>query len=364
MLLSTHHNISIKGLAVAVPSGRISVDSFYPSFGEDIVQKFSEMAGVKQITRSIDQQTASDLGYIAAKKLIIEKNIDTNEIGVLVFVSQKPDYRSPATAFVLQHRLGLGKEVICLDINLACSGFVYGLQTTLSLLKNSSKKKALLITADTSNKTLSPEDRTMIMLFGDSGSAVLLEKEDQGNAVFQFGLRSNGYKFKSIITPAGAFRNRDLPNKVEEWADGIKRSDYNTHMKGMDVFGFSITDVPNLIIDFLEATKTETSHYDVVALHQANIYILKQISRKVKIPFEKIPVSIDRYGNNSSNSIPLLLADHFEGKSQVLKILISGFGAGLSWACGSIAMDTKDILPIIITDDIYTQGDFKSSEHD
>lgn len=356
MLLANHQQIKIKGLAVAVPSGRIPVESYYPTFGEENVKKFSEMAGVKQVFRSVDNQTASDLGCEAAKKLLKDFDVDKSKIGVLVFVSQKPDYRSPATSFVLQHRLGLDKSLICIDINLACSGFVYGIQTALSLLAGSSKSHALLITADTSYKTLSPEDRTMIMLFGDSGSALLLEKNPLYTSHFQFGLRTDGSRFKSIITPAGAFRNMDLPNKVESWSDGIRRSDYNTHMKGMDVFGFSITDVPALVKDFLIATDTTIESYDIFALHQANLYILKQLSRKLKIPMEKIPVSIDRYGNNSSNSVPLVLCDHFAGKDLNLKVFISGFGAGLSWACGSLELDTKNILPLLISDNYYKEG--------
>lgn len=354
MLLSKHPGVRVEGLSVAVPSKRIHVQEYYPVFGEDSVQKFSEMSGVKQVTRALDVQTASDLGFEAAKYLLSHKNIDKNEIGILVFVSQKPDYRSPGTAFVLQHRLNLDKNIICLDINLACSGFVYGLQTVLSLLQYSDKRKALLITADTSYKTLSPEDRTMIMLFGDSGSALLLEKDSSSSNIFSFGLRTNGYKFKSIITPAGAFRNMDLKNSIEEWPDKVKRSDYNTHMKGMDVFEFSITDVPALLKDFFEATETTPESYDVFALHQANLYILKQLSRKLKIPFEKIPISIDRFGNNSSNSIPLVLCDHFQDKKIAnLKVFISGFGAGLSWACGNIGLNTEDILPLLTTDSYY-----------
>jgi len=132
------------------------------------------MAGVQQIFRSQPKQTASDLGFIAAEEIFKAGKAAREEIAVLVFVSQKPDYRSPATFYVLQKRLGLENDVICMDINLACSGFVYGLQTALALLESViGNKKALLITADTSYKTMSPQDRTMIMLFGDSGSAVV-----------------------------------------------------------------------------------------------------------------------------------------------------------------------------------------------
>lgn len=355
MIHSILKGSKISAISVCTPSNKIPISSFYDDFGQELVDKFSAMAGVKQIFHSNPEQTASDLGYIAAKEIFDLGKASAEEIGVLVFVSQKPDYRSPATSYILQKRLGLDHDVLCVDISLACSGFVYGLQTALSLLKATvGNKKALLITADTSYKTMSPQDRTMIMLFGDSGSAVVLEKDETTEDEFSFACRTDGSKFKSIITPAGAFRNRDLKPIDETWTDGIVRNDYNTHMKGMDVFEFSITSVPKLINDYYANTETSSADYDFFILHQANLYILQRLSRKNKIPFEKIPVSIDRYGNNSSNSIPLVLSDHFSNtEKQDLKMFISGFGAGLSWACGSFTIDTSVILPIKVSDDFY-----------
>lgn len=345
----------ISAVSVCIPSNKIRVSDFYKDFGKELVDKFSAMAGVQEIYRSKAEQTASDLGYLAAQEVFNSGKVSRDEIGILVFVSQKPDYRSPATSYVLQKRLGLSKDVLCVDINLACSGFVYGIQTALALLDGvQGNKKALLITADTSYKTMSPQDRTMIMLFGDSGSALVLERDSSDEQDFSFASRTDGLKFKSIITPAGAFRNRDLKPIDEVWSDEILRNDYNTHMKGMDVFEFSITSVPRLINDYYAATETSSADYDFFILHQANLYILKQLSRKNKIPFEKIPVSIDRYGNNSSNSIPLVLSDHFANKdSQNLKMFVSGFGAGLSWACGSFTIDTSVILPIMVSDEYF-----------
>lgn len=357
MVISEFKNVKITALSVAIPSGKIPVSSFYKDFGQELVDKFSDMAGVKEIAHTSEKQTASDLGYVAAKNIFESGKAQREDIGVLVFVSQKPDFRIPATSYILQKRLGLPEEIICQDINLACSGFVYGLQNTLSLLKLVPNKKALLITADTSYKTMSPQDRTMIMLFGDSGSAAVFEThDDEDSEPFKLAYRTNGYKFKSIITPAGAFRNRNLKPVDEVWSDNIIRNDYNTHMKGMAVFEFSITDVPRLINDFYKETNTNAAHYDYFIVHQANLYILKQLSRKCKIPFEKIPVSIDRYGNNSSNSIPLVLCDHF-ANSEVknLKLFISGFGAGLSWACGSIKISTDAIFPIVISDEYFQE---------
>ncbi|MGA9211164.1 ketoacyl-ACP synthase III [Kaistella sp.] len=356
MIQTTIKGSKISAVSVCTPSNKIPVTDFYKDFGEELVDKFSGMAGVKEIYRSKPEQTASDLGYLAAQEIFEAGKASADEIGVLVFVSQKPDYRSPATSYVLQKRLGLNHDVLCLDINLACSGFVYGLQTALALLDSViGNKKALLITADTSYKTMSPQDRTMIMLFGDSGSAVLLEKDNSENTEdFSFACRTDGSKFKSIITPAGAFRNRDLKPIDEAWSDDIVRNDYNTHMKGMAVFEFSITSVPKLINDYFYTTGTTSENYDFFILHQANLYILKQLSRKNKIPFEKIPVSIDRFGNNSSNSIPLVLSDHYSNNGQEkLKMFVSGFGAGLSWACGSFSIDTSVILPIKVSDEFF-----------
>jgi 3-oxoacyl-[acyl-carrier-protein] synthase-3 len=351
MVVSQFKKVRISALSVAVPTRKTPVESFYDIFGENLVSKFSEMSGVKQIAHSIPEQTASDLGFIAGSNIFNSGKIKKEDIGVLVFVSQKPDYRFPATSHVLQKRLGLNNNIICHDISLACSGFVYGMQDALSLLELVPNKKALLITADTSYKTMSPYDRTMIMLFGDSGSAVVLEKDNNQKNEFKFAFRTNGFKFKSIITPAGAFRNRDLKLMDEKWSDDIIRNDYNTHMKGMDVFEFSITDVPRLINDYYIETNTSAEDYDFFILHQANLYILKQLSRKCKIPMDKIPVSIDRFGNNSSNSIPLVLSDHFSKKNLQINLFISGFGAGLSWGCGNITIDTDVIFPIIESDD-------------
>ena len=145
----------------------------------------------------------------------------------------------------------------------------------------------------------------------------------------------------------------DLQPVDELWSDDIVRNDYNTHMKGMAVFEFSITDVPKLINDFYKETNTSSEDYHYYILHQANLYILKQLSRKCKIPMDKIPVSIDRFGNNSSNSIPLVLSDHFHAKAQDLRLFISGFGAGLSWGCGTININTDVIFPIVESDEFY-----------
>ncbi len=353
MLSSTFKNIAVEGISVALPTQKVAVDTFIDSFGEEVVSGFKSMTGVESISRAKPEQTASDLGYEAALNLLNKTNCKTDDIGILIFVTQKPDFRVPSTAFLLHKRLGLSEDCTCFDINLACSGFVYGLQTAFSMLDNSKSKKALLITADTSMRTLSPIDRSMIMLFGDSGSATLVEKKICPQST-RFAFKTDGKRFKSIVTPAGAYRTKKVPNETVIWEDGIERSYYDTQMKGMDVFGFSISDVPKLMKNFMEEFEVTSEDFDFFTLHQANKYILKQISRKVKIPMEKIPISLDRYGNNSSNSIPLVICDHLlNAQNKTFRLFMSGFGAGLSWACGDIHLDSDKIFPIIITDNYF-----------
>ncbi len=353
MLISEFKNIKISGIAVAVPPDQVPVESYFETFGSEMVSGFIDMAGVKVVHRARPEQTASDLGFEAAKELLTFKNIETDKIGLLIFVTQKPDQRVPSTAFSLHRRLGLSNECSCFDLNLACSGYIYGLQLIMSMLAISSSSLALLITGDTSARTISPYDRSMIMLFGDSGTATLLERTDEENTSY-ISVRTDGQRFKTIITPSGAYRNMDTPKERSQWGDGIVRSDYDTHMKGMDVFGFSITDVPKLMREFMDYLSTTAESYDCFALHQANMYIIKQICRKLKIPMERVPISIDRFGNNSSNSIPLVLSDNYGNKhGDVIRAMMCGFGAGLSWGCCDTRLEVSNILPMLFTEKYY-----------
>lgn len=347
------NGIGIKGVSCAVPKEMFDNVSFYDKFGKEATDNVIKMTGVRYSHRAPEEQTASDLCYVAAKNLLEAKNIDPEEIGALVFVSQTPDYRLPATACVLHKRLGLSKQCMAFDVNLGCSGWVYGLNIVGSLLKTSNFKKALLLFGDTSIRTVSPEDRGAVMLFGEGGSATLLVKDDSVSVKGE--LMTDGEGFKTIIMPSGAYRNRNGSTERVLHADEIVRSDYDGHMNGTDVFSFTITQVPKLIKSF--AGENGLDQYDALILHQANLYILQQISRKTKVPMDKIPVSLDRYGNTSGTSIPITLCDAYGKESGTRKkLLMSGFGIGLSWGVVEAQIDTDDILPIVETDEFFDDG--------
>ena len=349
------NNIQITGVASAVPTQKVSVDSFAESFGKETVEKFSKMTGVREFRKTLEHQTASDLGFSAAEKLLKEKNVNREEIGALVFIAHSVDYRRPATACVLHKRLGLSKDCATFDIGLGCSATVYGLQVVGSMMANSDITKGLLITGESLTKMVNPGDKSVAMLFGDGGSAILLEKK--ADSPMDILLRTDGNGYNAIIAPAGGYRNMDAPRKDEVWPDGNVRNLYNTYMNGTDVFSFTISEVPAAIRDFIDKTGVGIDAYDCFAFHQANQYISKQLAKKFKIPMEKMPLCLDRYGNTSAPAVTMALCDRYgEESSEVIKTMFCCFGVGLSWGVASAVINTSDILPIIETDEMFEEG--------
>ena len=358
MIKSTFDNIKISGIACAVPKQKdILLEKYVPIFGEAVVQQFSKMTGVVSRHVTSKEQTASDLAYTAAKNLISHKNIEISSVDILIFVTQTPDYKFPSTACVLHQRLGLNKDCLAFDINLGCSGYVYGLQTISALMHSSNIKRGLLLVGDTINKCIAPQDKTSCMLFGDAGSATLLEKTSGKLPAIRTAMRTDGNGYKAIIVPAGAYRNMDAPAERTLWGDGNNRSEYDLYMNGTDVFNFTISEVPLIINEFMADVGTTVNDYDALVLHQANEYILKQVMKRTKFPKEKTPISIDRYGNTNGTSIPITIADSFGCKSTgEVRILLCGFGIGLSWGVVTCTVDIDDILPVIKTDESYIDG--------
>jgi len=356
MAIGRIDDISIKGISCVLPVNRVETTSRIQDFGKEAVEKIIKKTGVQTIFRSSEKQTASDLAFVAAKNIIEQTGLDVRQIQILVFVTQTPDYRLPATACVLQHRLGIPEDCICFDINLGCSGYINGLFAVSSLMESGEIQKGLLLVAETPSKRISPLDRSLSMLFGDCGTATLLEKiKTKKTMLFKF--KSFGERFNKIIVPAGAFRNLDAPRERTLCPDGNIRSDYDTYMNGQDVFSFSITEVPKYILDFMEENQTTEQDYDFFIFHQANEFILKQISKKLGADASRVPVSMKYFGNTSSTSIPLTLSYlkslGIEGEK---RLLMSGFGVGLSWCASDLFIDTDVIFPEVHTNDYFTDG--------
>lgn len=357
MALFSFEGIKISAIASAVPSTVVKVTDFVSRFGEEYVAKFSESTGVKEYRKTAKHQTASDLCYAAAENIFAVKNVCREEIGALVFIAHSTDYRRPATACVLHKRLKLAKDCVAFDVSLGCSAFVYGLNIVSSLMQNSNIKKALLLCGESLTKMTNPEDKSVAMLFGDGGSAVLLEKKED-NSVIKGLIKTDGSGYKAIIAPAGGFRNMDATKEDFVWPDGNTRSLYNTIMQGEDVFAFTISAVPKTVKEFLSETGTIIEDYDCLAFHQANKFINQMLCKKLKADPAKMPICLDRYGNPSSPAIPMVICDKYgnSNEDRELNFLMCGFGVGLSWGVCAARINIKDILPIIETDCIFEEG--------
>lgn len=351
-------NIKVAGVACSVPSNEVKTESYKPLFGDEDVEKFMEMTGVRASHRTTEHQTCSDLGYRAAKELLAKKGISPEEIGALLFVSHSPDYRRPSTAFVLQYRLGISKEAVCYDISLGCSSLVVGMQTVASIMNTSDIKKALVVVGDTAGKSVYPTDRSSAMLFGEAGAVMLLEKTEDKNDEIKALLRSDGSGYRYMIVPGGGYRNLHASEEVVMCEDGNERTLMNSFIQGTSVFTFTIFDVPRLIKDFFAKTETTPDQYDCFAFHQANLYILKQIAKKTKIDFERLPITLDRYGNTSGASAIVSLCDRYgnDTEKKKIKVMSCGFGIGISLGATSFEINTDDILPIFEDDEIFEEG--------
>ena len=335
-------NVRIAGIAAGVPENVVS--NYTLKSGEDISidytpEAFVETTGVKE-RRCSETLTTSDLSFAAAEKLIADLGWDKSEIEALVFVSQTADYFLPATACILQDRLGLPKECYAEDIALGCSGWVYGLSNVASLVATGTIKKALLLAGDAKKRSIMKRDP----LFGDAGTATAIEYVE-GAKGFHFHFGTDGGGFDAIIAPDGGSRNQVTPKSFElKEYEGKMMHSLQTHMKGMDVFSFGITTAPKSIKKLAERFEFNYLDADYVIFHQANMKMNNQIVKKLKLDPERVPSCMYRFGNTSSASIPLTIVGELKGKfeNKPTKFICCGFGVGLSW--GTVALETNDIL--------------------
>jgi 3-oxoacyl-[acyl-carrier-protein] synthase III len=337
-------NISIKGIAAAVPKKEIS-NRDYTYISEQERKLLIKTTGIEK-RRAIGDSgvTTTDLCFAAAEKLMEQTKTPKEDIQILIFVSQTPDYFLPASSVMLQNRLGLPKSCMAFDINLGCSGYVYGLSVISSMMSNAKMKKGLLLAGDVSTIDTPWEDKSVYPLFGDGGSATLLEYDEQAGKT-TFSLNSDGSGYEAIIVREGAARKpftKESFNLVER-ENGIKRANRNLELNGMEVFNFSVTVVPKNVEEFFRLTSTTPLSYDYFVMHQANLLMNETIRKKLKFPPEKIPYTLPKYGNTSSASIPVTIVSELRDKvAGEVSFLLSGFGVGLSWA--TVSLKTKGLI--------------------
>ena len=331
-------NLKIAGFAAGVPKSVTRSEDAIHSDDYDAAS-FIETTGIKE-RRISNNFTTSDLCCAAAEKLISDLGWEKSDIDILIFVSQNADYILPATACILQDRLGLKKECYAEDIALGCSGWVYGLSTIAGLMSGGDAKKALLLAGDAKRRA----EYELDTLMGFAGTATAIEYEE-GAKGFKFHMGTDGSGYQSIIIPDGGARNMTPQHSFDlEEVNGNMINRLTPRMEGMDVFAFAISVPPKSIKSLAEKYGFDYQDTDHFVFHQGNVIMLNKIIKKLKVEQDRMPLSLPYFGNTSSASIPITITTQLKGKveNKLTKFIGCGFGVGLSW--GTVAFETEKLV--------------------
>jgi 3-oxoacyl-[acyl-carrier-protein] synthase-3 len=293
--------------------------------------KIEKKVGIRERHITREDETALDLAYEASIKVL--QGYDKNKIDSLLLCTQSPDYIMPASACILQDKLGLSTNVGALDINMGCSGYIYGLAVAKGLINSGTAESVLFIVSDTLTKLVHEKDYSNMTILGDGAAAAILEKNDK-EFIFEFVLGTDGKGWDKIIVPYGGMRHRYDPGaKPTEDESGNLRTGNNFYMDGTDVFNFTIEAVPKVVADVLKKNQLEMEAIDYFVFHQANLYMIEYLRKKIKIPREKFFTDMLHTGNTSSVSIPIGLKEALDRRmiKKGDRVLICGFGVGYSW---------------------------------
>ncbi|AFT87522.1 ketoacyl-ACP synthase III [Paraburkholderia phenoliruptrix] len=336
----------IAGVVSCVPSQQVDNDHFAERFDASAVRDVVKMIGVNRRRWADAQTSAGDLCRKAGETLLAGLGWQADSIDALIFVSQTPDYRLPGTAFALQADLGLPVSCLALDINLGCSGYPQALWLGMNLIQTGAAKRVLLAVGDTISKLVDPADRSTALLFGDAGTMTALEAS-AGDAPAHFIIGADGRGVRNLIVPAGGFKPYDTT--ADERMAG--KSAECLFMDGGEIFNFTLNAVPKLVARTLEIAGRDKATYDAFLFHQANLFMLKHLSKKAGLPAERVPTNIGEYGNTSCASIPLLMTTELKNrlKEEALHLGMFGFGVGYSWASAAL-----QVGPLAIVDTIET----------
>lgn len=331
-------NVTLRGLSCVVPHNEVSLlddESLYGGDTKRINRVIHSSGFLKRRVADNDVMT-SDLCLQAAETLITDMCIDRNEIDALLFISYTPDYLMPATSYVLHKRLGLSQDCIVMDIPQACSGFVLGLFQAAMLI-NSGCKNVLLLVGDSFSKFSDMFNSNTAPVFGDAGSASLISYDSNAPTSY-FSIASDGNGYSSLMCENGGFRN---PPRQENFYENGEFA-YGACMQGGKIFDFTMSNIAPQILDLLEFSHIDCDSVDYFVFHQANKVIITELIRRLCLAPDKCPIgTMTKYGNQCGASIPCTIAEFLSEQVQNKsnKLLLSGFGVGLSWASAIIGTE-------------------------
>ena len=322
----------IKAISYYLPAKEVTNEDLVKEFPEWSVEKVAKKVGVDSRHIAAENETAGDMAEKAARKLFEEYQVDPKSIDFLILCTQSPDYFLPSTACILQDRLGLPTSAGAFDYNLGCSGCIYGMAIAKGFIAAGVAKNVLLLTAETYNKYLHPSDKSNRSIFGDGAAACLISSEGFAE-IGEFSLGTDGSGANQLIVKSGAARQRQATGKFTEDDEGHVWYDDYLYMNGGAIFNFTLDAVPAMMGEILKKNALEKDQIDYYVFHQANMFMLNTIRKVCVLPKEKFYVNLANTGNTVSSTILIGLKDCME-KGIIKsgdKVMVSGFGVGLSW---------------------------------
>ena len=322
----------IKAISYYLPEEVLSNEDLVRLFPEWSVDKVEKKVGVSSRHVCSPDETAGDLAAKAAVKLFAEYGIDPQQIDFILFCTQSPDYFLPSTSCILQDRLGIPTSAGALDFNLGCSGCIYGLAMAKGLIESGIAKNVLLLTAETYTKYLHPLDRSNRSIFGDGAAACIVSTEGFAR-IGDFVLGTDGKGANNLIVKTGGARYKEATGSFIEDEEGHIWYDDYLYMNGGAIFNFTLDTVPSMIAEVLCKNNLDKDSVDYYLFHQANKFMLKTIRDICALPKDKFYIDLSTSGNTVSSTIFIGLKQCLDQGiiKQGYKVLISGFGVGLSW---------------------------------
>lgn len=344
MALQKISNVTIRGIAACAPS-KIEENKDIPVFNEGEAERVIAQTSIERKRVVEYGTTAADLCEKACNTLIEGLQWERESIDILVFVTSASDYNVPPTVCVLQDKLKLSESTLSIELRHGCPGWVIGLSTIASLLSNGDLKRGILLCGDTPTLLNSSKDKETRPLFGDAGSATAIEFDTKAQPL-EFELGTRGKDYKAICAEFGGYRNPTTKEVLDyvEYGPHRERRPVDIEMDGMSVFGFGLSVAPRSISNLAEHFSFNLDSIDCFLFHQANHYMNEKIRKKLHIPEEKVPYSMQNFGNTSCASIPLTIVterrkNYVQGK---MNSLACAFGVGLAW--GSVHFVTERIV--------------------
>jgi len=322
-----------------LPPATVTNDDLNTRFPDWSAQKIGGKTGIEVRHIAAENEFTSDLAIEASNKLFSRMGLDRLMVDYLIVCTQSPDFYLPTTAALVHESLGLRSDAGATDINLGCSGFVYGLSLAKGLIESGQVSSVLLVTSDTYSKFLNPEDRSVRTVFGDGASATLIDSGATTPTITGLVFGSDGSGAGNLIVPSGGLRSgEDFAPASAVSSRGLKPSGYDLFMDGPAIFNFTLDVVPKTVDQVLRKTGLVLDDIDLFVFHQANKFMLDHLRQKLGIPEEKFSISLANKGNTVSSTIPIALADAVDGGALEggMTVMVLGFGVGYSWAGGIV----------------------------